>query len=76
MTIITLAVPSHSRGTWLALRLTANRVGQSVLPASIGLCSAVAGVAGVFVANALVLGATAITSGYLMPSRDEKFEVL
>lgn len=76
MTIITLAVPSHSRGTWLALRLTANRVGQSVLPASIGLCSAVAGVAGVFVANALVLGATAITSGYLMPRRDEKFEVL
>jgi len=76
MTIITLAVPTHSRGTWLALRLTANRVGQSVLPASIGLCSAIAGVTGVFAANALVLGATALTSGYLMPRRDEKFEAL
>ena len=75
MTIITLAVPSHSRGTWLAMRLTANRVGQSVLPASIGLCSAIAGVTGVFTANALVLGATALTSGYLMPRRDEQSDI-
>lgn len=69
MTIITIAVPSHTRGTWLALRLSANRVGQTVLPATIGLCSAVAGVSGVFGANALVLGCTAIISGYLMPRK-------
>jgi len=72
MTIITIAVPSNSRGAWLALRLSANRVGQTVLPATIGLCSAVAGVSGVFGANALVLGVTATISGYLMPkSRQE-----
>jgi len=76
MTIITLAVPSHSRGTWLALRLSANRVGQTVLLASIGLCSAIAGISGVFAANALVLGTTAVASGYLLPKSDAQGEPL
>lgn len=69
MTIITLGVPSNTRGTWLAMRLSANRVGQSVLPASIGLCTAIAGVSGVFGATAIALGAVAASSAYLLPRK-------
>ncbi|WP_028278889.1 MFS transporter [Arthrobacter sp. H5] len=52
MTVISLASPPGTRGTWLALRLSANRFGQSAIPAGVGLVAAAAGVGGVFAATA------------------------
>ncbi|WP_219806355.1 MULTISPECIES: MFS transporter [unclassified Streptomyces] len=46
MTSVVLAVPTHARGTALALRLWANRLGQVALPAGAGLVAASAGAAG------------------------------
>lgn len=62
MTIITLAARPGTRSTWLALRLSANRAGQSLLPAGIGLIAATSGAAGVFGATAGGLAATALFS--------------
>lgn len=69
MTIITLGVPANTRGTWLAVRVSANRIGQTLLPASVGLCTAIAGVSGVFGATAIVLGVAATSSVYLLPRK-------
>lgn len=60
MTVISLAAPPGTRGTWLALRLSANRFGQSGIPAAVGFVAAAAGVAGVFGATA---GMLAVVSG-------------
>jgi MFS family permease len=60
MTVITLAAPAGTRSTWLALRLSANRAGQSILPAGVGLVAAANGAAGVFGATAAGLAATAL----------------
>ncbi|MET1064097.1 MAG: MFS transporter [Arthrobacter sp.] len=60
MTIITLAAPLGTRSMWLALRLSANRAGQSVLPACVGLVAAASGPAGVFGTTAVGLAATAL----------------
>lgn len=60
MTVISLAAPPGTRGTWLSLRLSANRFGQSGIPAAVGFVAAAAGVGGVFGATA---GMLAIVSG-------------
>ncbi len=60
MTVISLAAPPGTRGTWLSLRLGANRFGQSGVPAAVGFVAAAAGVAGVFGTTAVTL---AIVSG-------------
>lgn len=60
MTVISLAAPAGTRATWLALRLSANRFGQSGIPAAVGLVAAAAGVAGVFATTAATL---AVVSG-------------
>ena len=49
--------PPAVRGAALGLRLTANRLAQTVLPPAIGLAAAGTGSAGVFVGTALVLAA-------------------
>ena len=59
MTTISLAAPEGTRATWLALRLSANRLGQSALPVAVGFAAAGAGAAGVFGAMAGMLGLTA-----------------
>jgi MFS family permease len=62
MTIISLAAPPGTRSTWLALRLSANRIGQSVLPTGVGLLAAASGTPGVFGMTAVGLAATAFLS--------------
>lgn len=62
MTTISLAAPAGTRSTWLALRLSANRAGQSVLPVGVGLVATASGAAGVFGATAVGLAATALMS--------------
>lgn len=69
MTVITLAAPPGTRGTWLALRLSANRFGQSGIPAAVGLVAAAAGVAGVFAATAGAL-AVAAAGSWMAYGRD------
>jgi MFS family permease len=59
MTVVSLAAPAGTRGTWLAARITANRLGQAVIPPAVGLLAAGLGSAGVFAATALALGAAA-----------------
>jgi len=59
MTILTMSVPAESRSTWLALRLSANRIGQSALPASLGLVALFTGAAGVFGLAGLILAGVA-----------------
>jgi MFS family permease len=51
--------PSGERATALGVRLTANRFGQLVLPAAVGVVAGAAGVSAIFVA----LGALLATSG-------------
>ena len=59
MTIITISVPASTRSTWLSLRLTANRVGQAVVPAGVGLTTIAVGAGGAFVTTGLLLLAVA-----------------
>ena len=60
MTTITLAAPPGTRSVWLALRLSGNRAGQTLLPAGVGLVAAASGPAGVFGATAVGLAGTAL----------------
>jgi MFS family permease len=62
MTVISLEAPPGTQGTWLALRLSANRLGQSAIPAGVGLVAAGAGVAGVFGVTAAGLAMVAAGS--------------
>ncbi|MHA7263430.1 MFS transporter [Arthrobacter sp. TMN-37] len=66
MTVISLEAPAGTRGTWLALRLSANRLGQSAIPAAVGLVAAAAGVAGVFGVTAGGLALVAAGSWYAL----------
>jgi MFS family permease len=54
--------PRTARATALGVRLTANRLGQVVLPAAVGVVAGAAGVAAIFVA----LGAMLAASGSLV----------
>lgn len=68
MTIITISVPASTRSTWLSLRLTANRVGQAVVPAGVGLTTIAVGAGGAFAATGLLLLAVAGVSRRLPTS--------
>jgi MFS family permease len=51
--------PDEIRGTALGVRLSGNRLGQTVLPSAVGAVAGVSGVAGVFVSLAVLLGVSA-----------------
>jgi len=68
MTIITISVPASTRSTWLSLRLTANRVGQAVVPAGVGLTTIAVGAGGAFATTGLLLLAVAGVSRKLPTS--------
>jgi MFS family permease len=60
MAWVVQAAPPTVRATALALRLTGNRFGQTVVPATVGLAAAAAGVSGVLWATAATLGVVAV----------------
>jgi MFS family permease len=68
MTMITILVPVSTRSTWLSLRLTANRVGQAVVPAGVGLTTIAVGAGGAFATTGLLLLAVAGVSRRLPTS--------
>jgi MFS family permease len=55
--------PPELRGTAVSLRLAGNRVGQFVVPASLGLVGGIAGVSGVFWSLGLLLVFSALLVG-------------
>lgn len=60
---VTLLAPAHRRATALSLRLTGNRLGQTVVPATVGLLASRLGAGGVLAATGLLLGgATALAA--------------
>ena len=71
MTIITLSVSAVTRNTWLGLRLSANRVGQSIVPATVGLTTAAVGVGGAFGSTGGLLILVAAFSKLLLPASDD-----
>jgi hypothetical protein len=58
--VATLA-PSEMRGAALGLRLSANRLAQTIVPAAVTLAVAGSGSGGVFVGSALLVAAAATT---------------
>ena len=60
MSWLSAQAPAGQRGRALALRLAGNRVGQVVLPSTIGVVAAGLGAAGVFLASAVVVGGTMV----------------
>jgi MFS family permease len=62
MTAITLAASPGTSSTWLGLRLSANRLGQSTIPGAVGLFAATTGVSGVFALTAMALAAVSMAS--------------
>lgn len=62
------AAPVHIRGTALALRISGNRLGQTVVPGGLGLVASAAGVGGVFVAIGVVLAVAAAVSAPRPPA--------
>ena len=66
--VSTLAAP-NVRGAAIGLRLTANRLGQTVLPPAIGVVVAGSGSSGVFLGSAAIL-AVATTTVLRRPSAD------
>jgi MFS family permease len=68
---VTQAAPSRVRATAIGLRLTGNRLGQVVVPSTVGLVASAAGVAGVLWATAGALGAVAaVTAAGGRPSEE------
>lgn len=63
MSVITLAAPPGTVATWLALRLSGNRLGQSVIPAALSILALGMGSAGVFLVTGIMLAATAGVAG-------------
>ena len=59
MSWISLIAPPGTRGLAMSMRLAANRLGQTVLPATLGVLAAAAGAAGVLAASSVMLLAAA-----------------
>jgi MFS family permease len=59
MSLVAMTAPPGAVATWLGLRLTANRLGQSAIPAAASVVASVAGVGGVFLATSAGLLGTA-----------------
>jgi MFS family permease len=72
MSWVVEAAPPHLRATALALRLTGNRVGQTVIPAAVGLVASASGVAGVLWATAAALALVAATTARGSPDRTSR----
>jgi MFS family permease len=70
MSVVTLNAPTGATSTWLGLRLTANRFGQSAIPALVTVVAGVAGTGGVFVATSVGLLATSVAAHVLLGSDD------
>lgn len=68
--VATLA-PSEMRGAAVGLRLSANRLAQTVLPAVVALAAAGSGSGGVFVGSAVLVAAASTTVLRREPGRDE-----
>ncbi|GAA2258476.1 MFS transporter [Streptomyces amakusaensis] len=66
MTIVTTAAPPGTTSTWLALRLSGNRVGQSLVPAALSAFTAGIGTGGIFVITGIGLLGTAATARILI----------
>jgi MFS family permease len=66
MSVVTLTAPRGATATWLGLRLTANRLGQSAIPAVVTAVASVTGVGGVFLTTSAGLLATAGTAHFLL----------
>lgn len=63
MSWVTLLVPARERGTAVSLRLTGNRLGQTVVPVVVGLAAGGRGAGAVLAATgALLAGATAVSA--------------
>ena len=71
MSVVTLTAPAGAVATWLGLRLTANRLGQSAIPAVASLVASVAGVGGVFLATSAGLLGTAGAAHVLLGDDDQ-----
>jgi MFS family permease len=71
MSMVVHAVPSGTRGTALAIRLTGNRFGQVATPAAAGLVAGAAGVSAAFwlLGGLLGLAALAVAGPYGVSSR-------
>lgn len=59
MTIVTLAAPPGTTSTWLALRLSGNRLGQSAIPAILSALTSSVGTSGIFLVTGASLFGTA-----------------
>lgn len=70
MSVVTLNAPTGATSTWLGLRLTANRFGQSAIPALVTVVAGVAGTGGVFLATSVGLLATSVAAHVLLGSDD------
>lgn len=67
MTIVATSAPLGTLSTWLAMRLTGNRLGQAAIPAVLSGIASGAGVGSVFVVTAAGLLGTAVLSRTLLP---------
>ena len=64
MALVVQAVPAESRGAALSIRIMANKIGQVIIPAAIGLATGAAGVVWAFpLLGALLLGSAAGVPG-------------
>jgi hypothetical protein len=70
MSVVTLTAPVGATSTWLGLRLTANRFGQSAIPALVTVVAGVAGTGGVFLATSVGLLATSMAAHVLLEADD------
>lgn len=70
MSVISLASPPGSLATWLSLRLSANRFGQSAVPLTLSLFALGSGAGPVFIATGVMLVGAAIISGATLSGRD------
>ncbi|MFE5856092.1 MFS transporter [Streptomyces sp. NPDC056500] len=66
MSIVTAAAPAGTTSTWLALRLSGNRVGQSVIPVVLSAFTGSIGTGGIFVITGVGLLGTAAAARILI----------
>jgi hypothetical protein len=67
MSIVTLAAPPGTVSTWLAMRLSANRLGQSLIPALLSAVALGVGTGGIFVVTGGALFGTAALARAMLP---------
>ncbi|HET8594836.1 MAG TPA: MFS transporter [Intrasporangium sp.] len=67
MSIVTLAAPPGTTSTWLALRLSGNRLGQSAIPAVLSVVTTSVGTSGIFLITGASLFGTAAMARALIP---------